>query len=427
MIVLIVGNGGRENALAWKTSRSDKVQKIYIAPGNGGTSLENKCENVPLKADNLKGITDFAKEKKVDLVVIGPEIPLALGLTDMLEAEGFKVFGPNKAASEMEASKAFAKEIMTAAGVPTAEYGEFTDFEPAVKYIREKGAPIVVKADGLAAGKGVTVAMTEEEAINAIDEILNKKIFGKDNTKAVVEEFLKGQEVSYLVMTDGDTIIPLASAQDHKAVFDGDKGPNTGGMGAYSPAPVIPDGKYEQVTEVVARPIIEELKKRGITYKGILYAGLMVSDKGDIKVLEYNCRFGDPETQVLLPKMRSDLVSHMLAVSNGTLDKEKVEWDEGSVVTVVMASGGYPDEYKTGLRITGIEDANNMEEVQVFHAGTKEEDGVIKTAGGRVLNVTATGKDLRTALDKAYRAVSKIRFENAHYRKDIGHKALKQA
>ena len=425
MKVLLVGSGGRENAIAWKLSLSPRVQKIYIAPGNGGTALEDKCENIAVNADDLQGLLTFACQNDIDYTVVGPEIPLSLGIVDLFEANGLKVFGPCQAAAQIEASKAFAKELMTVAGVPTAEYKEFKKADEAKRYVQEQGTPIVIKADGLAAGKGVTVAMTEQEALDAIDDILVKKIFGVASAKVVIEQFLTGQEVSYLVMTDGRTVVPLASTQDHKAVYDGDKGPNTGGMGAYSPAPVLADEQYAKVTDIVIRPVLDEFRKRDITYKGILYAGLMVSESGDIKVIEFNCRFGDPETQVLLPKMSSDLNDHFMAVIEDRLDKEKVTWSDGSVATVVLASEGYPGDYANGYEITGIVDAQKVEGVKVFHAGTAVKDGKLVTAGGRVLNVTAQGKDLRDALKRIYTAIDSISFQGMHYRKDIGHRALK--
>ncbi len=433
MKLLVIGNGGRENALTWKLAQSPEVGSIHVAPGNGGTAGEAKTTNIPVKADDIGGLLAFAQREKIDFVVVGPEAPLAEGIVDLLGSEGIPAFGPVKAAARIEASKAFAKEIMTAAGVPTAEYKRFTEADEAISWIKSKGAPIVVKADGLAAGKGVTVAQTVEEAVNAVNEILTNKIFGDAGSSLVVEEFLDGEEVSYLVLTDGETVMPLVSAQDHKAVYDGDRGPNTGGMGAYSPAPVLDAAQYEKLSELVAVPIIKELKKRGIMYKGILYAGLMVSRKGagadlsGVKVLEYNCRFGDPETQVILPRMKSDLLAYMRAVADGRLGSmPALEWNNIPSVCVVMTSAGYPGGYKTGHAIGGIDAANAIPGVKVFHSGTAKDGDTVKTAGGRVLSVTATGTNLKNAIDNAYAGVDKIYFEGAHYRKDIGGKALKR-
>jgi phosphoribosylamine--glycine ligase len=436
--VLITGSGGREHAIAWKLAASPHVAKIYIAPGNGGTALEAKCENVDIDVDDVQELFKFARDTGIDYTVVGPEIPLALGIVDFFEANGMKIFGPCQGAAQLEASKSFAKDLMTRAGVPTAKYKEFRRITEAKHYIHEQGVPIVIKADGLAAGKGVTVARTEKEAMDALEDILVKKVFGAACSKVVIEQCLTGQEVSYLVMTDGKTVIPLASTQDHKAVYDGDQGPNTGGMGAYSPAPVLADDQYAKVTDTVIWPVLKELERRGIDYKGILYAGLMVSDDGDINVIEFNARFGDPETQVLLPKMSSDLHEHFMAVMEDRLAGEHITWHEGSVATVVLASGGYPSDYKKGLPISGIEQAEQVPDVKVFHAGTSLVDQQITTpmrgiylleehlvsAGGRVLNVTATGENLRAALDKIYKAIGSIHFQDMHYRKDIGHRAL---
>ncbi|MDR2885089.1 MAG: phosphoribosylamine--glycine ligase [Deferribacteraceae bacterium] len=431
MKLLVIGNGGREHALVWKLAQSKDVDHIYVAPGNGGTAVEDKCQNIDIKSDDIQALLSFALEKKIDFTVVGPEIPLSEGIADLFIEAGLKIFAPVKAAAHMEASKAFAKEIMAASGVPTAKYRRFTDAELAKQWVTSQNVPIVVKADGLAAGKGVTVAQTHAEAIKAINEALVDRIFGDSGGTVVIEEFLAGEEMSYLVITDGETIIPLASAQDHKAVFDGDKGANTGGMGAYSPAPVISGEQYDKLVDLVARPIVEELKKRGISYKGILYAGLMVSTDGfgglpNIKVLEYNCRFGDPETQVILPRMKSDLLPILMATSQGKLNECQIEWNEDPSVSVVMASGGYPGDYRKGIEINGIAEADAVEGVKVFHAGTSAKEGKIYTAGGRVLNVTAFGSTLKEAISKAYKGVACISFDEMHYRKDIGHKALKR-
>lgn len=431
MKVLVIGSGGREHAIAYMLSKSDKVSEIIAAPGNGGTMLEKKTSNLSIQADDIDGLLNFAKTGGIDFTVVGPEIPLADGIVDRFEQEGLRIFGPNKEAARLEYSKAFAKEIMQASGVPTAKYMKFTDFSEAEKYIREEGAPIVVKADGLAAGKGVVVASTVEEAVKAADDILNSNIFGSAGASIVVEEFLQGEELSFLSITDGKTIIPLSTAQDHKAVFDGDKGPNTGGMGAYSPAFMLSDDEEKSLVDLVSRPIIEELAKRGIIFKGVLYAGLMVSKdaggKMKVNVLEYNVRFGDPETQVILPRLKTDLFDLLYACSEGRLDSiESLCWSSEPAVTVVMASGGYPGSFKKDFHIKGIEDADNIPGIKVFHAGTVMGCTYPITAGGRVLNVTAMGRDLKSAIDSAYEAIKKIQFENAHYRTDIGAKALKR-
>ncbi|MDR0454197.1 MAG: phosphoribosylamine--glycine ligase [Deferribacteraceae bacterium] len=427
MKLLVIGGGGREDALTWKLAQSTEADLIYVAPGNGGTANEKKAVNIPIKADDIDGLLAFALKEKIDFVVVGPEAPLAAGIVDSFNNAGIAVFGPDKAAARIEASKSFAKEIMTAAGIPTAAYQNFTDINEAVSWIKSKGAPVVVKADGLAAGKGVTVAHTVDEAIIAVNDILTNKLFGDAGASVVLEEFLEGEEVSYLVLTDGATIMPLVSAQDHKAVYDGDTGPNTGGMGAYSPAPTFNAEQYEKLSELVAEPVIKELRKRGIVYKGILYAGLMVSGNNGVKVLEYNCRFGDPETQVIIPRMKSDLLKYMCAVSEGRLGSmPAIEWDETPAVCVVMASAGYPGAYETGYPINGIDAANALPCVKVFHSGAVNENGLFITAGGRALSVTATGKNIKNAIDNAYAGVSKINFEGAHFRKDIGNKALKR-
>lgn len=428
MKVLVVGSGGREDAIVWKLARSEKVSEIFVAPGNGGTELEEKAKNIAIQADDIDGLKDFALANKINLTVVGPEIPLSMGIVDKFAKHGLKIFGPVKNAAFLEASKAFAKEIMVASGVPTAAYEKFNDIKSAKDYINAKGAPLVVKADGLAAGKGVTVAMNLDDALNAVEDILVKKVFGESTV--VIEEFLDGIEISYLALTDGKTILPLAPAQDHKAVFDGDKGPNTGGMGAYSPAYLFTDEQYAKVADMVIKPVVDELAKRGIPYNGVLYAGLMVKPHADgsfpdVKVLEYNCRFGDPETQVILPRLKNDLFDVMIAVIDSKLEKGMLNWAEESCATVVMASKGYPDSYPKGIEIKGIESANKIDDVRVFHAGTVVKDGKLVTSGGRVLNVTAQGKSLEEALSKAYEAVSKINFDGAHYRKDIGAKASK--
>lgn len=425
MKILVVGSGGREHALCWKIAQNPAVTEIFCAPGNGGTALEAKTVNVDIKATDLEALSAFALEKGVALTMVGPEDPLAAGIIDHFSDKGLRAFGPCKAAAQLEASKAFAKEIMIAAGIPTAAYGEFTNFAEAEAYVLTQGAPIVVKADGLAAGKGVTVAKTVEEAVNALREIFVDNLFGEAGSRVVIEEFLDGEEASYLAFTDGETVTPMVSSQDHKAVYDGDTGPNTGGMGAYSPAPVLTDDLFSYTTQQIAYPLIREMKKRGIVYKGIIYAGLMITAKG-IKVLEFNARFGDPETQPVLTRLDSDLVEILNACIDGTLADVTVRWKREPAVCVVLASGGYPKDYPKGLPIGGIPEADTVENVKVFHAGTISPDGQPLTAGGRVLGVTATGTTLKEAIASAYTAVSKITFDKMHYRSDIGQKAMRR-
>ncbi|KAA0257310.1 phosphoribosylamine--glycine ligase [Deferribacter autotrophicus] len=425
MKVLVIGSGGREHALSWKIAQSSLVEKVFVAPGNGGTAIEEKCENVDIKADDFNSLLKFAKNNNIDLTVVGPEDPLAKGIVDIFEENNLKIFGPKKAAAMIEASKAFAKNVMIKAGIPTAYYAEFSDFESAKFYVEEKGAPIVVKADGLAAGKGVTVAKTIDEAIKALEEIFIEKVFGESGNKVVIEEFLEGEEASYLAFTDGNVILPLVSSQDHKPIYDNDEGPNTGGMGAYSPAPVVTKDIFDFTTEKIAKPLINELANRGIKYKGIIYAGLMITENGP-KVLEFNCRFGDPETQPVLYKMKSDIVPIILAAVDEQLKDASVEWYDDATVCVVLASGGYPKSYKKGYEITGINDAKNIDGIKVFHAGTKFENGKIITNGGRVLGVTGRASNLHEAIEKTYSAVKQIHFKDMHYRNDIGQKALRR-
>ena len=425
MNVMVVGGGGREHAIAWKAARSEKVGKVYCAPGNGGTAAEDKCENIDIKPSEFSDLADFAKKNNVELTIVGPEDPLVDGIVDFFEEQGLKIFGPDSKAAQIEASKAFSKDVMNKAGIPTAEYQRFTDYDEALGYVDKKGVPTVIKADGLAAGKGVTVAFDREEARTALNSILVDKIFGESGNSVVIEEYLDGEEASYLAFTDGNTILPLQSSQDHKPGFDGDKGPNTGGMGAYSPAPVVTEDIMNYVTENVAYPLIKELKKRGIIYKGIIYAGLMITDSG-VKVLEFNCRFGDPETQPILYRMDSDITDVISKCIDGKLESANIEWNEKPSVCVVVASGGYPKAYNKGCEITGIEDAEKIEDVKVFHAGTSNVNGRLVNSGGRVLGVTAKGDKLQNAIDNAYKAVKKINFLNMHYRKDIGNKALRR-
>ena len=425
MRILLIGGGGREHALAWKLVQSPNVEKLYAAPGNPGMALLQKCECINLNVDDLEGVADYAEEKSIDLTVVGPEAPLVAGLADVFKRRGLPVFGPSKAAAQLEGSKAFSKELMAKYNIPTAFFKICEDIEAAKAYVEEKGAPIVVKADGLAAGKGVVVAMTKQEALDAIDDMMGDHKFGAAGARVVLEEYMEGEEASLLAFTDGKTVVPMIAAQDHKRVFDGDEGPNTGGMGTYAPAPVMTDILRLKATELVLKPVVAAMAKEGTPYQGCLYAGLMI--KGDsVKVVEFNCRFGDPETQVVLPLLDGDLAEIMLACATGTLDKVEVAWHDKAAVCVVMASGGYPESYEKGKEITGLAAAEEDKDVVVFHAGTKEADGKIVTSGGRVLGVTAVDASIKAARDRAYAAVEKIAFKKNFYRKDIAWRALKR-
>jgi phosphoribosylamine--glycine ligase len=419
--VLVVGGGGREHALVWKIARSPKVSKVYCAPGNAGIS--EQATIIPVKANDLNGLLGFALKEKIDLTVVGPEDPLTRGVVDLFESEGLSIFGASRKAAEIEGSKAFAKEMMKKYYIPTAFYEIFDNQKEAVEYIRKQGAPIVVKADGLAAGKGVIVCKTVEEAIQSVQKIMVEKIFGEAGNRVVIEEYLVGEEASYIAFTDGKAILPMASSQDHKPIFDGDQGPNTGGMGAYSPAPVVTEEVHERIIEKILRPIIYGMEEEGRTYRGVLYAGLMIDD-GHPKVLEFNARFGDPETQPVLMRMRGDIIPILEACMNGTLSQHQVEWDKRASVSVVMASKGYPENYEKGKVIRGLEEVSKMEGVFVFHAGTALKDGEMVTNGGRVLGVTGLGEDIPKAIERAYQAVKKISWDGVHYRTDIGQKAL---
>jgi phosphoribosylamine--glycine ligase len=423
MKVLVIGGGGREHALVWKIAQSPLVERVYCAPGNPGIAGLAEC--VPLAVDDIEGLLAFAQEKEVGLTVVGPEHPLTLGIVDRFRAAGLTIFGADRKAAQIEGSKAFAKDLMARHGVPTAAYGTFTDRKQAVDFIASHGAPIVVKADGLAAGKGVIVARTEEEAIGAVDSILLEGAFGEAGSQVVIEDFLEGEEASFLAFTDGKTILPLASAQDHKPVFDGDQGPNTGGMGAYSPAPVVTAELHGRIIETVLRPIIDGMASEGCPYSGILYAGLMIKN-GDIQVLEFNARFGDPEAQPLLARLKSDLVPVLLACARGSLEGVSLDWHDKAAVCVVMASGGYPGAFETGYEIRGLEEAASIDDLMVFHAGTALKDGRIVNSGGRVLGVTGLGETVASAIDKAYSGVKVISWEGAHHRTDIGKKALER-
>jgi phosphoribosylamine--glycine ligase len=421
MKVLVVGGGGREHALVWKIAQSPKVTRIYCAPGNAGIS--EQATIIPIKANDLNGLLEFAVKEEIDLTVVGPEDPLTKGIVDLFESKGLLIFGANKKSAEIEGSKAFAKEMMKKYHIPTAFYEIFENRSEAVRYIRKQGAPIVVKADGLAAGKGVIVCKSVEEAIQSVDKIMVERIFGEAGNRVVIEEYLVGEEASYIAFTDGKAILPLASSQDHKPIFDGDQGPNTGGMGAYSPAPVVTEEVHEKIIEKILRPIIYGMGEEDRVYKGVLYAGLMIHD-GHPKVLEFNARFGDPETQPVLMRMKGDIVPILEACMKGTLSQQRIEWDSRASVCVVMASKGYPGDYEKGEVVKGLKEVSRMEGVFVFHAGTALKDGQVMTNGGRVLGVTGLGEDILGAIEKTYQAVKKISWEGAYYRTDIGRRAL---
>lgn len=423
MKVLVVGNGGREHAIATKLLQSGKIEQVFCAPGNGGTATLKGCHNLPLPVDDFEGMERAILEHDISLVAVGPEVPLSLGIADYFQQRNIPVFGPIQAGAQIEASKSWAKDLMLEAGIPTAKSGTFTDADSAKAYIAAQGVPIVVKADGLAAGKGVTVATTLEMAESAIDAIFGGE-FGSENIRAVVEEFLSGQEVSILALTDALTIVPLLPAQDHKAIGNGDTGPNTGGMGAYAPAPIVTPALMQRIQTEILQPTLTTLQKRGIDYRGVLYAGLMISPEGEPKVLEFNCRFGDPETQPILSLLETPLEDIMLACCQQRLGEfPALSWKPGAAVCVVLAAGGYPGIYEKGKVITGIEQAEALG-ATVFHAGTKLKEQLI-TDGGRVLGVTAVGETFEFAIKKAYAAVDCIQFEGAYCRRDIGHRAMK--
>jgi len=421
MKILVIGSGGREHALVWKIKQSGLTAKIFCAPGNAGTAM--LAENVGIKADDIQELLLFAEKEKIGLTVVGPEAPITSGIADIFEKRGLKIFAPSKQAGMLEGSKIYAKNIMKKYGIPTAGFEVFDNADRAKEYIRKKGAPLVVKADGLAAGKGVTVCASIDEALAAVDEAMVEKSFGAAGDRILIEEMLSGEEASILAISDGKNKIILDSSQDHKRIFDADKGPNTGGMGAYSPAPVITPALLKRIEKEVVNPLIKGMAKEGSPYKGIIYAGIMVTADGP-KVLEFNARFGDPETQVILPRMNSDLVRLMLAAIDGNLSAEHIEWDKRPCLSVVLVSGGYPGNYQKGKDISGLEKISAMDGVTVFHAGTTAGGDKILTSGGRVLNVTALGKDIREAAAKAYEACRLINFEGMHYRRDIGYRAM---
>ena len=421
MKVLVVGSGGREHALVWKIAQSPMVKKVYCTPGNPGISEIAEC--VDIDAENIEGLYNFALKKKIDLTVVGPEDVLVAGIVDRFKDGHLNIFGPNKRASVIEGSKVYAKTIMKKYGIPTADFKVFDDLKHAKKHISTYDFPLVIKADGLAKGKGVFVCKTLKEADRHIDDIMKEKIFGYAGERIVIEEFLSGEEVSILAITDGKTIVPLSSVQDHKAVYEGDKGPNTGGMGAYSPVPFVTDDLQSSIEENILVPIVHALKKENRPYKGVIYAGLMITNAGP-KVLEFNARFGDPETQVLLMRMKSDLVPLLLSTVKNNIEEVEIEWHDGVSVCVIMASKGYPGKYEKGLPVFGLEAVKSVNNVQVFHAGTAIKDGKVVTNGGRVLGVTILERDLEKAQKNVYEAIKKLSFDGAHYRKDIGTKAI---
>lgn len=426
MNILIIGAGGREHALAWKAAQSPLADTVYVAPGNGGTAIEDKLINVDIGVGDFQGLADFARTNNVGLTIVGPEQPLVDGIVDFFQAQGLAIFGPSKGASQLEGSKAFTKDFLARHQIPTADYQNFTEIDPALAYLREKGAPIVVKADGLAAGKGVIVAMTLDEAENAVREMLAGNAFGEAGHRVVIEEFLAGEEASFIVMVDGDNILPMATSQDHKRAGDGDTGPNTGGMGAYSPAPVVTSAVHKQVMDDVILPTVAGMKAEGNDYTGFLYAGLMINRDGSPKVIEYNCRFGDPETQPIMMRMRSDLVELCLAALDKKLDQVTAEWDDRASLGVVLAAGGYPGNYDKGDPINGLPTAE-MPEAKVFHAGTTlTDDNRIVTNGGRVLCVVGLGDTVADAQQRAYHLSSQINWKGVYHRRDIGYRAVER-
>ncbi len=423
MKVLVIGSGGREHSLVWKISQSPRVEKIYCAPGNGG--IGEMAELVPIGPEEIERLADFATKEKIDLTVVGPELPLTLGISDFFQARGLRIFGPDREAAKLEGSKAFAKEILKENHIPTASFDTFSDAISAKRYLVEMKPPYVVKADGLAAGKGVIICSTQKEAEAAIDDILVRKLFGQAGEKLVIEEFLQGEEASFMVLTDGEYVLPLASSQDHKRVFDGDQGPNTGGMGAYSPAPVVTSEVHRRILDDILRPLLDGLKSKGIRYRGVLYVGLMLTDQGP-KVLEFNARFGDPECQPIMMRLKSDLVSLLEATIEGRLDQVDPEWHPDAAVCVVLCAKGYPGSYEKGKEIRGLEKLMQWQRGFVFHAGTAEKQGRFLTSGGRVLGVTALGSNIQEAVREVYRAIGEIEWEGMHYRKDIAERALKR-
>ncbi|WP_232697597.1 phosphoribosylamine--glycine ligase [Brevibacillus daliensis] len=429
MKVLVIGSGGREHTLVWKLAQSPKVEQVYCAPGNGGTAA--LAQNVQIPISDFAALAQFAKDEEIDVTVVGPEDPLLGGIVDFFTARNLPIYGPSSQAAKIEGSKTFAKSLMKQYEIPTAAYESFLDLESALTYVQDKGAPIVIKADGLAQGKGVIVAMTQEEAEEAVRLIMEDNRFGQAGNRVVIEEFMRGEELTLLSFVDGETVRPMVPSQDHKAVFDGDRGPNTGGMGAYAPVPQVNQEYLQQIVETIVKPMASAMVKEEMPFQGVLYTGIMMTSEGP-KVVEFNARMGDPETQVVLPLLETDLLEIILASLNGTLADLEIDWSSNSAVTVVMASGGYPDDYPTGFPIKGLakwqekKPAARVDDTFVFHAGTKVEDGHVLTSGGRVLAATAWGPSLKDAQQKAYEVVSQISFEKSHYRKDIADKAFKR-
>ena len=425
MNVLVIGSGGREHALAWKAAQSTSVTKVYVAPGNAGTATEDKLENIAMSADDIPALVDFAKQNNVVLTIVGPEQPLVDGVVDAFQTEGLMIFGPSAKAAQLEGSKSFTKDFLARNNIPTGSYQTFTEIEPALTYVREQGAPIVVKADGLAAGKGVIVAMTLEEAEDAIQDMLAGNAFGDAGHRVVIEEFLTGEEASFIVMVDGKNVLAFATSQDHKRAYNGDKGPNTGGMGAYSPAPVVTPEIHQRAMNEVIMPTVEGMAKEGAPYTGFLYAGLMIDADGTPKVIEYNCRFGDPETQPIMMRLKSDLVELCMMACRGELDKATIDFDPRPAVGVVMAAANYPASYPKGDVISGL-DINTQADRKIFHAGTAKKDGAIVTAGGRVLCATAIGNNVTQAQQSAYELLKQISWPGVEYRTDIAYRAIER-
>jgi phosphoribosylamine--glycine ligase len=424
MNVLVIGSGGREHALAWKASQSDSVGTVFVAPGNAGTSMEVKLENVSLSVGDFSGLADFAENNDVGLTIVGPEQPLVDGIVDYFQSRDLPIFGPSRGAAQLEGSKAFTKDFLERQKIPTASYGNFTEIDAALNYLQQMGAPIVVKADGLAAGKGVIVAMTMAEAEEAVRDMLAGNAFGEAGSRVVIEEFLDGEEASFIVMVDGKNVLPMATSQDHKRAGNGDTGPNTGGMGAYSPAPVVDEIIYQRIMDEVIYPTVRGMAAEGNDYTGFLYAGLMIMPGGTPKVIEYNCRFGDPETQPILLRLKSDLVSHCMAALEGALDQESTHWDPRPAIGVVLAAGGYPGSYRGGDEISGLSEISESADKKVFHAGTSMSDGKVVTSGGRVLCATAMGDTVSEAQSHAYELAGAIHWDNIYLRDDIGWRAI---
>ncbi len=423
MKILVIGGGGREHALAWKASLSPLVTTVYVAPGNAGTALENKIENVAINAEQVSELLQFAKDNAIELTIVGPEAPLVLGLVDQFQQAGLRCFGPSQQASQLEGSKTFSKEFLARHDIPTAAYQSFTEIDPAIKYLKSQKLPMVIKADGLAAGKGVIIAETEQQATNAIQDMLDGNRFGEAGHRIVIEEFLSGEEASFIVMVDGEHVLPLASSQDHKAAYNGDTGPNTGGMGAYSPAPVVTDTLHQTIMNSVIMPTVKGMADEGMPYTGFLYAGVMIDSDGVPKVLEFNCRFGDPETQPIMMRLKSDLVEMCQAAIDKKLDSIETEWDPRAAVGVVLAAGGYPNEYRKGDVIQGLQQAAE-DNHKVFHAGTSLKDNQVVTSGGRVLCAVGLGDSVSTAQQTAYALVKTINWHGMEYRTDIAYRAV---